>query len=168
MSRPIFSRSFIWNCVFTAPCTTHSGTSSVSGRSVITTPAAWVEVLRHMPSMRMDTSRSSASFSLPANISASSLSASMALFSVARWAVSGMRLAMRSTSGSGMSSTRPASRTAALAARVPKVTIWQTWSLPYLARVYSMTSSRRSRQKSMSMSGIEMRSALRKRSNSRW
>jgi len=50
---------------------------------------------------------------------------------------------------------------------VPKVMIWATFSRPYLRVTYSITSPRRRSQKSMSMSGSEMRSGLRKRSNSR-
>ena len=73
---------------------------------------------------------------------------------------------MRSTSGNGTPSARPASRMAARAAIVPNVTICATRSLPYLAVTYAMTSSRRSTQKSVSISGIEMRSGFKKRSNS--
>ena len=50
---------------------------------------------------------------------------------------------------------------------VPNVMICPTESRPYFSRTYSMTSPRRSSQKSTSMSGIEMRSGLRKRSKSR-
>jgi hypothetical protein len=50
---------------------------------------------------------------------------------------------------------------------VPKVTIWQTDSRPYFSRTYSMTSPRRSKQKSTSTSGIDTRSGFRKRSNSK-
>ena len=63
-----------------------------------------------------------------------------------------------------MPSTRPTSRTTALAAIVPKVAICETLCAPYLARTYSITRSRPSWQKSMSKSGIDTRSGLRKRS----
>ena len=66
-----------------------------------------------------------------------------------------------------MSSTRPTSRTTAFAFMVPKVMICATFSRPYLRVTYSMTSPRRRSQKSMSMSGSEMRSGFRKRSKSR-
>ncbi len=66
-----------------------------------------------------------------------------------------------------MSSTRPTSRTTAFAFMVPKVMIWATFSRPYLRVTYSMTSPRRFSQKSMSMSGGEMRSSFRKRSKMR-
>ena len=79
----------------------------------------------------------------------------------------GISFATRSTSGSGTPSARPASRTAARAAIVPNVTICATRSLPYLSITYLMTSSRRSTQKSVSMSGIEMRSGFKKRSKMR-
>ena len=50
---------------------------------------------------------------------------------------------------------------------VPKVMIWATFSRPYLRVTYSMTSPRRSSQKSMSISGSDTRSGFRKRSKSR-
>ena len=49
----------------------------------------------------------------------------------------------------------------------PKVTIWATDSRPYLPATYWITRSRPLTEKSMSMSGIEIRSALRKRSKRR-
>src|ERR1051326_2939718 len=63
--------------------------------------------------------------------------------------------------------TRPTSRTTDFAAIVPKVMICATLSSPYFLRTYSMTSPRRFMQKSMSMSGMSMRSGLRKRSKRR-
>ena len=50
----------------------------------------------------------------------------------------GIILAMRLTSASGKSSTRPTSRMTARAASVPKVIIWDTRSWPYLRVTYSM------------------------------
>ncbi len=50
---------------------------------------------------------------------------------------------------------------------VPKVMICPTASRPYLSRTYSITSPRRSKQKSTSMSGIDTRSGFRKRSKRR-
>ena len=79
----------------------------------------------------------------------------------------GTSLHMKFTFSSGMSSTRPTSLRAALAASVPKVPIWATLSRPYFCLTYSMTSSRRSWQKSMSMSGGSDRLGSRNRSNSR-
>ena len=63
--------------------------------------------------------------------------------------------------------TRPTSRITALAASVPKVMICATRSRPYFSPTYWITSPRRRMQKSMSMSGMLMRSGLRKRSKSR-
>ncbi len=79
----------------------------------------------------------------------------------------GIIFATRSTSGSGTPSARPASRTAARAAIVPNVTICATRSLPYFSVTYLMTSSRRSTQKSVSISGIEIRSGFKKRSKNK-
>ena len=76
-------------------------------------------------------------------------------------------MATRSTSAYDMSIARPTSRTTAFAFIVPKVMICATFSRPYLRVTYSITSPRRRSQKSMSMSGSEMRSGFRKRSNSR-
>ena len=80
---------------------------------------------------------------------------------------SGTSLAIRSPSATGSDSTRATSRTASFGFNCEKVTICDTFSRPYLAVTYSMTSPRRAWQKSMSMSGIEMRSGFRNRSKSR-
>ena len=116
-----------------------SGTSSSSGRSAITTPAAWVPTCRFMPSSRRAkssswaTSRSSSAIRRSAG---SSLRASSrVMFSRA-----GTSLLICSTRASGMFSTRPTSLIAALALSVPKVPIWATFASPYLFRTYSMTS----------------------------
>ena len=63
--------------------------------------------------------------------------------------------------------TRATSRTTARAFIVPNVMIWATFSRPYFWVTYSMTSPRRRSQKSMSMSGSDTRSGLRKRSKMR-
>jgi hypothetical protein len=76
-------------------------------------------------------------------------------------------LAILSPNATGNDSTRATSRTASLGFSCEKVTIWATFSRPYLRVTYSMTSPRRAWQKSMSMSGIEMRSGFRNRSNRR-
>ena len=81
-------------------------------------------------------------------------------------ASSGISLDRRSHSENGRSSTRPTSRITALDDSVPKVTIWLTASLPYFSRTYSITRPRLDWQKSISKSGIDTRSGLRKRSNS--
>ena len=79
----------------------------------------------------------------------------------------GIALATRSASAYGMSITRPTSRTTARAFIVPNVMICATFSRPYFRVTYSMTSPRRRSQKSMSMSGSDTRSGLRKRSKIR-
>jgi len=58
-------------------------------------------------------------------------------------------------------------RTTARAFIVPNVMIWATFALPYFCVTYLMTSPRRRSQKSMSMSGSDTRSGLRKRSKMR-
>ena len=63
--------------------------------------------------------------------------------------------------------TRATSRTTARAFIVPKVMICATFSRPYFRVTYSMTSPRRRSQKSMSISGSDTRSGLRKRSKIR-
>src|SRR5207247_1517747 len=79
----------------------------------------------------------------------------------------GIILVKRSTSPGSTRSVRATSRNAARAFSVPKVMICPTESRPYRSRMYWITSPRRSKQKSRSMSGIEMRSGFRNRSNSR-
>ena len=64
-------------------------------------------------------------------------------------------------------STRAASRVAARGNILPNVMIWATRSAPYFSVTYRITRSRPRTEKSMSMSGIDTRSAFRKRSNSR-
>jgi hypothetical protein len=73
----------------------------------------------------------------------------------------------RSPSAYGKPSTRAASLIACFPLIVPYVTIWATWSSPYFWHTYLMTSPRLRSSKSMSMSGIAIRSGLRNRSNMR-
>ena len=79
----------------------------------------------------------------------------------------GINFASASVSAGVNPSTRPTSLIAARDFMVPNVTIWQTESRPYFPRTYSMTSPRRSKQKSTSTSGMDTRSGFRKRSKSR-
>ena len=79
---------------------------------------------------------------------------------------SGTILAKRSASAKATSLPLAMSRTTILAPKVPKVMILATQSLPYFSRTYSMTSTRRLMQKSMSKSGGEIRSGFRNRSKS--
>ena len=81
--------------------------------------------------------------------------------------VVGTIFARRSTSAYGISIARPTSLMAAFAAIVPKVIICATLSRPYFSVTYSINSPRRRMQKSISISGIEMRSGFKNRSNNR-
>ena len=67
----------------------------------------------------------------------------------------------------GFPSALVTSLTTPLAAIVPKVTIWDTASLPYFELTYSITLSLFSMQKSMSKSGIDILSGLRNLSKRR-
>src|SRR5690242_21896786 len=78
-----------------------------------------------------------------------------------------MSFASASVSAGVKPSVLPTSLMAARDFIVPNVTIWQTDSFPYFCRTYSITSPRRSKQKSTSTSGIDTRSGFRKRSNRR-
>ncbi len=168
LSRPMASMSPMANWVVTSPLTDWwSGRYSTRGFGVMTTPAAWMEAWRTWPSSFRAMAMSWAILVFFAWSSRSSGTALMAASRVASGPTAGMSLAMRSTSGSGTSRTRPTSRMAARAAIVPKVMIWLTLSWPYLFVTYSIISCRRRAQKSMSMSGRLMRSGLRKRSNRR-
>ena len=139
---------------------------SVSFLGAITTPAACMEVWRMLFSSFRAYLISLTNSALRLISRCSSGLFSMTSFS-STLGPSGIILASRLTSASLISMTRPMSRMASLAFMRPKVTIWATLSSPYLARMYSMTSSRRSASKSMSMSGRLTRSGLRKRSKIR-
>ena len=76
-----------------------------------------------------------------------------------------MSLAILSTSPYGRPITLPTSLTAALAFIEPNVIIWLTF--PYFFWTYSITSGRLLMQKSISTSGMLMRSGFRKRSKRR-
>ena len=134
LSRPSASTSHIPYCVTTSwpgpfCC---SGTTSISGCAPITTPAAWIESCRVSPSSgraRSTTSR------VIGSASYDSLSG-WPFFSDASSVCpgpSGIIFAIRSTVPYGISSTRPASRTAARAAIVPNVMICATRSRPYFS-----------------------------------
>ena len=105
----------------------------------MTTPAAWVEAWRVIPSSRRATVSSSltrgsfCSSSLRAGFSSTALARLMS-------SAAGISLATLFASASGMSSARATSRTAAFAFIVPNVMICATFSRPYLRVTYSMTS----------------------------
>ncbi len=106
-----------------------SGTTSVSGCAPITTPAAWIESWRTSPSSGR--ARSTISF-VTGSVSYASRSSSPVLRHASSVCPgpSGISFATLSTEPYGISSTRPASRTAARAAIVPNVMIWATRSRP--------------------------------------
>ena len=133
----------------------------------MTTPAAWVDTCRDMPSRETEYWNSSFQRGPWSRNACRSPSSSMALASGGAPGPAGIFLEILLISFKGRSRTRPTSRTTVREAMVPKVTIWVTHSRPYLSRVYSMTRSRPSLQKSMSMSGIDTRLEFRKRSKSR-
>src|SRR5258708_5426331 len=72
----------------------------------------------------------------------------------------GIVLAPLSTRPYGRPRTRPTSRTTDLAAIVPNVMIWATFSFPYFCRTYSITRPRLVILQRTSMSGLEMRSVV--------
>ena len=76
----------------------------------------------------------------------------------------GYILQSRSPTEAGNPSTRAASRIPCFPLMVWNVMICATWSEPYFCATYRMTSSRRRSSKSMSMSGICLRSGFRNRS----
>ena len=136
------------------------------GRGAMTTPAACIPAWRESPSSR---SAIRTTFATASSVSISSLRPgdSRSAFSKFTSGPSGTSLAMRSPRATGRESTRATSRTASFGLSCEKVTICATFSRPYLRVTYSMTSPRRAWQKSMSMSGIEIRSGFRNRSKSR-
>ncbi len=98
----------------------------------MTTPAAWTEACRVMPSSRRATasrSRTRGSFFSRSARAGVSLTARSSVIS--SWL--GIRLATRFTSEIGISMTRPTSRTAARAFIVPNVMICATFSRPYFS-----------------------------------
>ena len=116
-----------------------SGTSSSSGRSAITTPAACVPTLRFIPSSRRAKSSSRAT-SGSSSASRRSAGSSLIASSSVMLSRAGTSLLICSTRASGMFSARPTSLIAALALSVPKVPICATLASPYFLRTYSMTS----------------------------
>ena len=133
-SRPSAETVFIENWVTTSWSGPFcwSGTTSISGSAPMTTPAAWIESWRMRPSSGF--ARSMISFAA-GSVSYAFLRSEPGLRqSASVWpGPSGISFAILSTTPYGISSTRPASRTAARAAIVPKVMIWATRSRPYFS-----------------------------------
>ena len=133
----------------------------------MTTPAACVDAWRAMPSSRRATPSSSSTFG-------SACSQLLQRRRSPRWPCRASCRARRESAWrpcwrrpAGCRARAPTSRTAAFAFIVPNVMIWATFSRPYFRVTYSMTSPRRRSQKSMSISGSDTRSGLRKRSKMR-
>ena len=169
MSRPIEPMGFISNCVMISSSLSRwSGTSSMSGRSPMTTPAACVPWLRGRPSSTRAYFMMRLAFASFCVISRNSGLIFSAASSVMPGGCSGIILASLSHSKSGISRTRPMSRITVFEPSVPNVMICATLSRPYFCFTYSMTSPRRDWQKSMSKSGGDTRSGFRNRSKMRW
>ena len=81
--------------------------------------------------------------------------------------LSGISDVKRFTSGSGTFCTRPTSFIDDLVAIVPYVIMCATFSLPYFSVTQRNTSPRPSSSKSISISGKDIRSGFKKRSNSK-
>ena len=143
------------------------GMWSVSGSRLMRIPQAWMPVCRTEPS------------SVSANWMVLAISGFCECFSFSRsgfssyaffkviFGVSGTILARRLASESSSFSTRATSLIAILAAMLPKVTMCATLSVPYFCATHSNTCSRPASSKSTSISGNEIRSGFKKRSNSR-
>ena len=135
----------------------------------MTTAAAWIELLRTMPSRPLATSTICLAIG---SLSYSTRSGSPSLRQSSKLGErpmigSGISLARRSPWPYSWPSTRAASRVAARGNILPKVMICATDSRPYFSTTYCITRSRPRTEKSMSISGIDTRSGLRKRSKSR-
>ena len=155
--RPNFSIWSMVNWVIISPLAPFtSGTYSIKGLSEMTTPEAWVDACRAIPSRDREIWSSFFSFSSPLSMRFNSGSSSMA-FSSRTFGPSGTILAILSTSLYGIFSTRPTSRITALAFIVPKVMICPTLSRPYFSATYLITSSLPFIQKSISISGMLIR-----------
>ena len=113
----------------------------------------------------------SSSFSMILNPSSSSSSSSVygsSTVSLTFIGLSGIIFVSLVDSSTGMLLTLATSLMAILAAIVPKVITCDIWSLPYVSSTYLNTLYRPSSSKSISISGIDIRSGLRKRSKRSW
>ena len=142
LSMPTFSSATIsyWVMMASSPSAAapeplvgavHTGTYSASGPGAITTPAAWTDMCREMPSIRelSSTSRWYAGSACTSSRSSSTFCRGSGIVRLYA-GPEGMSLVSRSASPGGMRSTRATSFTAARAFIVPKVTIWPTLSRP--------------------------------------
>ena len=170
LTRPSFSTGSIEYCVtiWLSP-NFLTGTISIIGFGVMTTPAACCEQCLDMPSMCAEMSSSfltAGSVSYIALRSGTPARASLMLL-IPDLRESGMSLVTRRTSGTVIPSALPTSVIAPLLFIRSKVIIWATLSLPYLRTMYSISSSLLLSDTSVSISGMLIRSGLRKRSKSR-
>ena len=127
---PSSSKVVIINCVDICPSLTYKGTYVSTGSLVITTPQACVEACLGIPSKALAMSSIFPTSSSCSYKSLNSLFCSNAL-SIVIWSSFGIILANLSQSAYGISKALPTSRITILADIVPKVIIWETWSLPY-------------------------------------
>ncbi len=166
LRRPSFGQTSPSYCVVTtsdfAPLA--SGVYMTTGSLVIKVPAACTPVLRLRPSSLSESSSRRLTCGSLASSSISGLCMASCRYT---FGPMGIFLASSLICISGMSRTRPTSRMTALAPSELKVMICATHSFPYFSRTYAMTRSRPVSAKSMSRSGMDLRSGFRKRSNSR-
>ena len=129
---PACSTCFIEYCVTrkSERGSRYSGTSSISGRSPITTPAACVLAWRYSPSIcsAISSSRATAFVLVAHHAAAAARRRSPAAGSPAAPGLFGISSATLLTWPNGRPSTRPTSRTAARACSLPKVMICATRS----------------------------------------
>ena len=145
-------------------------TSEISYRPMMT-PQAWTPVLRTFPSSicaYFSVSRTNGSGPVAASFNSGTYSiASFSLNFFMSGILSGTNFAKRFASARGTFCTRATSLMADFVAIVPYVIICATRSAPYFSVTQRRTSPRPSSSKSVSISGKEIRSGFRKRSNSK-
>ena len=147
-----------------------TGTQSVISSRQIIVPQACTPVPRTFPSSILAyliVSRTKGSEEASAACNSGTYSIALRRFSFLSGILSGTSLARRSDSERGSFCTRATSLIASFVAIVPYVMIWATFSWPYLFVTQRSTSPRPSSSKSTSISGNEIRSGFRKRSNSK-
>ena len=141
----------------------------MSSRQIIV-PQACTPVPRTFPSNILayfNVSRTKGSGDASAACSSGTYSMAFRRFSFLSGILSGTNLAKRSDSERGNFCTRATSLMASLVAIVPYVMICATFSCPYFSVTQRSTSPRPSSSKSTSISGKEIRSGFKKRSNSK-
>jgi len=162
---PAFSRLTFSYCDEMLPSlgSRYNGTCSINGSREMTTPAACFPAERVSPSTFFAIVMSCLPVSFVLYNCFNSSEACNAS-SRSSWRINFVRAL---TCCNGISRARATSRIAPFDFILLKVIIWLTWSSPYFCFTYSMTSSRRNAQKSISISGISLRSGFKNRSKSR-